>query len=189
MILDVVSLRRAVLDGRQLKYRFFWGHRPRPDGIIDESCFSQWYAARFEVLGHRYASAEHFMMAEKARLFGDEETRSLILHSSDPDEAKSLGRRVRNFDQQVWDNERFDRVTVGNIAKFEQTSKLKRFLLATDHEILVEASPSDAIWGIGLAREDPRAKNPIEWPGLNLLGFALMRTRAVLRGELTAPAI
>jgi ribA/ribD-fused uncharacterized protein len=187
MILDREALQQAVARGERVRYRFFWGHRPRKDGAISDSCFSQWWESAFTVEGQRYASAEHFMMAEKARLFGDPETRAKVLATDDPSYAKKLGRQVRGFDENVWTEARFLLVTRGNLAKFEADEALQRYLLSTRDEVLVEASPTDRIWGIGLARADAGAEDPQAWRGLNLLGFALMRTRAILRHELPRP--
>jgi ribA/ribD-fused uncharacterized protein len=181
---DVKSLRQAVVAGQKFRYRFFWGHRPRPDGAVSNSCFSQWWDCRFTIDGQEYRSAEQFMMAEKARLFGDPESRAKILATGDPSAAKALGRKVHGFDDAVWTPVRFDLVTRGNVAKFGQNEALRYFLLSTRDDVLVEASPSDRIWGIGLAADHEHADRPDRWPGLNLLGFALMRTRAILRGEL-----
>jgi ribA/ribD-fused uncharacterized protein len=182
VILDVAALRAAVAAGETFEYRFFWGHRARPDGRLSDACFSQWWPCAFEVGGRRYASAEQLMMAEKARLFGDDEARARILATGDPAEAKRLGRAVRGFDEAAWERARFDLVTDANVAKFGQDPRLRAHLLGTGEAILVEASPTDAVWGIGLAASDPRARDPRAWPGLNLLGFALARARAALRG-------
>lgn len=161
----------------------FWGHRPRPDGIVTATCLSQWYAAPFTVDGVRYATAEHFMMAGKARLFGDAEMLAEILAAPDPGKAKSLGRKVSGFDGARWEAARFDLVVAGNLAKFEQNPALRSFLMSTGERVLVEASPYDRIWGIGLSASDPRATDPREWLGENLLGFALMQVRRQLRGS------
>ena len=182
--LDLPSLRAAAAAGASFGYRYFWGHQPRPDGRLSESCFSQWWPCRFTVEGQRYLSAEQFMMAEKARLFGDEECRARILAAEQPAEAKTLGRSVRGFDEARWSQARFDIVTEGNVAKFGQDPTLRAFLLSTGDDVPVEASPTDAIWGIGLAESHPGARDPATWRGLNLLGFAIGRARAVLRGEL-----
>jgi ribA/ribD-fused uncharacterized protein len=186
-ILDIQALRRAARSGKKLKYRLFWGHRPRKDGALSDACFSQWWSCRFAIDGHSYSSAEQYMMAAKARLFQDDETRQRILSTPDPGRAKALGRQVRNFVESTWEATRFDLVTVGNLAKFGQNDEMRSYLLSTREQILVEASPVDRIWGIGLAADSEFAENPLEWRGLNLLGFALIRTRAILRGDLPAP--
>jgi ribA/ribD-fused uncharacterized protein len=138
---------------------------------------SQWWPATFSVNGQTYATAEHYMMAQKAELFGDQETRAAILSSRGPSQAKSLGRRVRGFDEERWIAHRFDVAVRGNLAKFGQNPELECWLLATDDAVLVEASPVDRIWGIGLASDDAKARDPNTWHGLNLLGFALMKVR------------
>jgi ribA/ribD-fused uncharacterized protein len=129
----------------------------------------------------RYVAAEHFMMAEKARLFGDDETLERILEAEHPGGAKQLGRQVRGYEEKVWEKVRFDVVVRGNEAKFAQNPDLGEFLRTTSGRVLVEASPADRIWGIGLAENDPGACDPASWRGLNLLGFALMEVRRRLR--------
>lgn len=130
--------------------------------------------------GIRYPTAEHYLMAEKARLFGDTHALEKILSASHPGEAKALGRLVSGFDEQLWEQRRVEIAVRGNTAKFSQNSQLKAFLLGTKARVLVEASPQDTIWGIGLNENDSRAQDPRSWKGLNLLGFALMRVRAYI---------
>ncbi|MBI2567843.1 MAG: NADAR family protein [Candidatus Schekmanbacteria bacterium] len=169
--------------GEAYEVLFFWGHRPQPDGRIGPSCLSQWYAADFAIGGVRYRTAEHFMMAEKARLFGDHGTEARILEALTAQDAKGLGRKVQGFAQERWTARRVELVIRGNIAKFTQNPRLHRYLLSTSPKVLVEASPEDAVWGIGLHRDDPRASDPGEWQGTNLLGFALMTVRDRIGGQ------
>jgi ribA/ribD-fused uncharacterized protein len=176
---EVITLARS---GRPLKYLFFWGHRPQRDGSLGTGCLSQWWPSAFTVEGVRFATAEHFMMWRKALLFGDEESAVRIVAASHPRQAKMLGRRVRGFDEQTWVGARRAIVREASVAKFGQRPELRDFLLGTGERILVEASPTDRIWGIGLAATDERAADPARWRGLNLLGFALMEARAQLRG-------
>ncbi|QFT55353.1 Swarming motility protein YbiA [Microbulbifer sp. THAF38] len=121
------------------------------------------------------------MMYHKAKLFGDSNACKKILASPNPGEAKSIGRQVVGFNQNMWDKKRFDIVVNANLAKFSQNIELKEFLLNTENRVLVEASPVDNIWGIGLAQDSPKAQDPNTWKGLNLLGFALMEVRDKLR--------
>lgn len=174
---DLIALRDS---GAALKFLFFWGHRPRQDGSAGPGCLSQWWPSPFTVDGRVFATAEHWMMWSKAMLFGDEATAARVLAAEHPGEAKNLGREVRRFDENVWQRERFGIVVAGSIAKFEQHQDLQSFLLGTGKRILVEASPLDRVWGIGLAATDPKASDPVRWEGLNLLGFALMRAREVV---------
>ncbi|MEV0182848.1 NADAR family protein [Streptomyces sp. NPDC050625] len=171
------SLTREVLAGTHIKYLHFWGHRPRPDGRIGASCLSQWWPSPFVVDGVAYATAEHWMMAGKSRLFGDAEAERRILAAGHPSEAKKAGRLVRGFDEAIWERERFRIVVEGSVHKFTAHADLRGFLLGTGNRVLVEASPVDRVWGIGLAADDEAAMHPERWRGPNLLGFALMEAR------------
>ncbi|MFF7973527.1 NADAR domain-containing protein [Streptomyces sp. NPDC007905] len=171
------ALIKAVRSGVKVEYLHFWGHRPRTDGQVGASCLSQWWPAPFTVDGRRYATAEHWMMAGKARLFGDAEAERRVLEARSPALAKQAGRLVRGFDDSVWERERYAIVVAGSVHKFAAHPDLRDFLLATDKRVLVEASPVDRIWGIGLAADDERAADPQQWRGPNLLGFALMEAR------------
>ena len=164
-------------QGNEVEYLFFWGHTPKDHASVGKECLSQWYPASFEIGDVHYPTAEHYMMAEKAQLFGDNETLQKILTASDPAEAKNLGREVKGYQDDIWKQHRFEIVVRGNAAKFAQNEKLKAFLQATGEKVLVEASPSDRIWGIGLDASNPDAQNPAKWRGLNLLGFGLMEVR------------
>lgn len=164
--------------GAQPKYLFFWSHQPdKPHAYL-----SQWWPASFQLAGETYPTAEHYMMAAKAALFGDAATRQQILAAPHPGAAKQLGRQVAGFDEAQWQAARSAIVIAGNMAKFSQNEVLRQRLLNTGERVLVEASPVDATWGIGLAATDPLATQPQQWPGLNLLGFALMTVRDQLRG-------
>ena len=165
----------------RVKYLYFWGYQPSKDGTIIKSCLSQWWVADFVVAGITYRSTEHWMMAEKARLFGDDDMLVQILAAKSPAEAKKLGREIQHFDAEVWEAHKVDIVRAGNLHKFGQHKDLLEFLLATGERVLVEASPVDAIWGIGLAADAPEAADPARWRGPNLLGFALMEVRDLLR--------
>src|SRR4029453_9653264 len=116
----------------------------------------------------------HYMMAEKARLFGDEATLKRILAASSPAAAKRLGREVRGFKEAAWAAARSGIVVAGNVAKFGQNPALADFPRTPGERGPVEATPADRIWGIGLAADHADAENPVRWRGLNLLGFALM---------------
>ncbi|EJQ3973494.1 NADAR family protein [Listeria monocytogenes] len=163
--------------GEKLKYIFFWGHQPAEDGKISKSCFSQWWICSFKVDGVEYNCAEQFMMAEKAKLFNDMEMREKILAAKHPKQAKDFGRLIRGFQEDIWLKNRFNIVMRANQAKFSQNEELKKFLMQTKNRILVEASPVDKIWGIGMAADNKNVENLLYWKGLNLLGFALMAVR------------
>ncbi|MEM6960019.1 MAG: NADAR family protein [Myxococcota bacterium] len=179
---NAVQLAERAAAGERFEFLFFFGHRQRSRGRLDSSCLSQWYPLPFEVDGVTYPTAEHWMMAEKARLFGDEEARRQILASDDPGRAKALGRKVRGFDTKRWNAHRCDVVHAGNVAKFSAHEHASRYLMNTGRRVLVEASARDGIWGIGLAESQRSASNPTKWRGLNLLGFILMDVRRQLGG-------
>lgn len=110
-------------------------------------------------------------------MFGDQEIRAQILQATTPNAAKALGRKISGFNEQDWLKHRYETVVRANKAKFSQNPELNNFLKETGSSIIVEASPVDNIWGIGLAQDHANANNPNLWQGLNLLGFALMQVR------------
>lgn len=150
-------------------YHFFWN-----------GPFSQWHPSGFELDGVAFITAEQAMMYLKALLFGDESTAALILKEAEPGRQKALGRRVRGFDEAAWDSAKYDIVKRVSLAKYTQNKGLRRKLFQTAPSLLVEASPVDVVWGIGLdARQ--AAETPSEfWPGQNLLGQILTETRSEL---------
>ncbi|MFM7148480.1 MAG: NADAR family protein [Gemmataceae bacterium] len=179
-MLELEELRRRCREGEPFRYLYFWGHQPSKDGRITAACLSQWFPAIFKIDEVTYPTAEHWMMASKARLFGDEGTLQKILATEDPKAAKAMGRLVKNFDDGIWKQHARRLVTEGNAAKFGQNQSLREYLVGTGDQVLVEASPYDDLWGIGLKATDERAKNPATWNGLNWLGFALMDVRTQL---------
>jgi ribA/ribD-fused uncharacterized protein len=163
--MDWEQLKLRARRGERFDYLLFWGHSERDDSRIGQSCLSQWYPAAFSVEGVRYATSEHWMMAGKARLFGDHEALQRIVASESPSEAKKLGGLVRGFDEQRWRAERSPIVVAGNAHKFAQNPALAAYLRGTGSRVLVEASPVDRIWGIGLPHsttlpEPTRCANP-----------------------------
>lgn len=166
---------------QKLDYLFFWGHQPSHDGSISKSCLSQWWKAEFKVEINKYCCMEQYMMFQKAKLFNDNKIAELIMKSDDPKEIKELGRKVSNFDNGVWELNRYSIILNGNYAKFIQNESLMRYLLQTQDLIIVEASPIDKIWGIGMSADDDKVNDPHTWQGLNLLGFALMEVRDELK--------
>ncbi|WP_427052657.1 NADAR family protein [Paenibacillus sp. TC-CSREp1] len=150
------------------KFTFFW-HTASP--------FSQWHPAHFIVNGLQYTSAEQYMMHQKALLFGDQKIAEQIMSTNSASVQKKLGRQVKGFDQTVWEAECQRIVYEGNQAKFTQNEELLAALLATRGTTLVEASPDDRIWGVGLAEDNPRIRNRSTWRGTNWLGEILTRLR------------
>lgn len=151
-------------------FHYFWGR---------QDFLSQWYPCTFKDQHYTYNCAEQFMMAFKAITFQDDKAWNAIMRTADPADQKNLGRQVRNFDAKIWDEKCQAVVYYGNQLKFNQNPDLLKQLLETKGEI-VEASPYDRIWGIGLSADDPRAWNKNTWLGSNWLGHVL----TLLRGEL-----
>ena len=148
------------------KYVFFWG-----------SEFSNWFECKFKYKNLTFLNSEQAFMWEKAVFFGDTETAALILKTPSPSQSKKLGRNVKNFKEDVWLREGYVIMIAVNMAKFSQNSKLKAILFSTGDKILVEASPTDFIWGIGLYHEDDKVLDEKNWKGQNLLGKAICQAR------------
>lgn len=163
-------------QGEKVKYMFFWGHQEKK-GQTTKSCFSQWYDSPFVEGNTKFQTAEHYMMHAKALLFDDLAAATKVLSAKTPGEAKAIGREIQAFNEKQWLEARFEIVVNANLAKFSHNSELRQFLINTGDRVLVEASPVDKIWGIGLAKGDPLADSPSDWQGLNLLGYALMEVR------------
>lgn len=193
MISTVKALQAYINKGKMVDYLFFWGHHrmrnlptspcltEKSSNCISKSCLSNWYPATFILHEIKYATTEQYIMAQKAMLFKDEDIYHMILKVKTPKEAKSLGRHVRGFNENIWKAYRIDIMVTGNEAKFSQNVSLKQYLLSTGEKILVEASPYDIIWGIGMSVDNPNSTNPEAWKGSNLLGFALMEVRSRLQ--------
>ncbi len=145
------------------------------------SIFSQWTPSVFTIDGVKYENAEQWMMACKARLFQDEEILQKILVANNPAVIKKLGRAVKNYDNNLWSKKRFELVVQGNVAKFQQNPEMLKELLNTGEKIIVEASPMDKIWGVGLSAKNAKILNPSNWKGKNLLGKAIMEARTRLK--------
>src|SRR5262245_59455106 len=145
--------------------------------FTEASPFSQWFRCSFTAAEVRFNCAEQYMMHGKALLFGDAAIAAEILAADHPRQHKALGRKVKGFDDAVWKRERIAIVRAGSHAKFTQNAELRELLLATAPTTLVEASPYDKIWGIGLAASDPRAQDRAQWRGQNLLGQILTELR------------
>lgn len=154
---------------RQNGFVLFWGGK-----------FSQWYPYKMTIDGTEYNCCEQYMMAEKARLFGDLDSLQKIMATKDPKEQKAIGRTVKNFVPQMWDKISKDVVFRANLAKFSDP-EMKKYLFSFGNEEIVEASPYDKIWGIGLGEDDPDALDKSKWQGTNWLGEAIMAVREALK--------
>lgn len=173
----LAALVAADAAGQPPRVVLFWSHRPEKDGRTGRGCFSQWWPSPITVDGETYATAEHWMMAGKARLFGDDAGLAAVRSARSPGAAKAAGAAVRGFDEAAWEQARYPLVLAGTLAKFTQHAELADVLRRTGDQVIAEASPVDRIWGIGRAADDPDATRPSHWLGLNLLGFVLMDAR------------
>jgi len=151
---------------------FFWG-----------GTYSQWMPSPFKIDGVTYVTAEQYMMAKKALLFGDYDALKGIMETNDPSEQKAIGRTIKGFNKERWEAVCLNIVIDGNYAKFKQNPKMLEELLATGSKEIVEASPNDKIWGIGLHETDPKAWDKETWEGSNWLGIAIMEARSRLQKE------
>jgi len=157
-----------------MSYYYFWKTK---------SPFSNWYPATYTLDGIEFNCSEQGVMWAKAKLFGDETVAEQILNCNPNQQKKmkDLGRKVSNFDQKKWDEHKVNIYKNHNRAKYTQNNTLKHFLLSTGNKTLVEASPYDRIWGIGLTEENAKKRNPNTWPGQNLLGKLLTEIKNELK--------
>ena len=172
-------MRRYVDPKKAVKkrsYTFFW----RNDEENGE--FSNWYECPFVIDDFKYFCVEQYMMAQKAKMFHDAESYTKILRANSPSGCKRRGKMVIPFNQKAWDEVKYDIVKTGNRAKYEQNPDLKKLLLSTGNSIMAEASPKDAVWGIGMDAETAATTDPSGWPGDNLLGKILMELREEFGG-------
>ncbi|MCD1259442.1 NADAR family protein [Paenibacillus athensensis] len=142
-----------------------------------ESPFSQWHPAVFKLEDQTFNCAEQYMMYAKANLFGDNAIAERILRARSPIEQKKLGRSVSGFQQDLWASRCKAIVYTGNYAKFTQNEHLLAALLSTQGTTLVEASPDDRVWGVGLSEDDPAICDRRTWKGTNWLGEVLTQLR------------
>ena len=144
--------------------------------------YSQWYKSNMTdpISGITFNCAEQYMMWSKAMLFGDKEKAAEILAEKEPFKQKELGRAVKGYVQNIWDENKFNIVCNATMLKFTQNPKILAELLMTGDKIIVEASPKDTIWGIGMGENDPGVEDQKNWKGENLLGYACMDTRAFI---------
>jgi len=166
--------------------------RQKPGRITDthvffwNSVYSQWHTTynnqggQFIHEGIVYPNAEKFMMVGKAKVFEDQWVLEEMMKTDSASKVKILGRKVRNFNDAEWDKHKMDIVTQANVLKFGQNPDMLEILKEHKDKIIVEASPQDPIWGIGLHWDDDRVLYEDQWKGQNLLGECIMRARDIL---------
>ena len=158
------------------KHVCFWNEWP-----------SNWHPAEFdievnEVHCHFYNTEQYFMYM-KAIVFGDEEIAKQILADGDPKKVKALGRKVQNYDEQVWNDKRYQIMLKANVAKFSQNEDLKQLLLSPEYKGHGFVEAYDKVWGIRMYESNPDIDNETKWKGLNLLGKVLDETRRIIVEE------
>ncbi|GFO03068.1 GTP cyclohydrolase [Plakobranchus ocellatus] len=171
---DMEETKYKSLDEASRSFVFFWKA---------DSYFSQFHSAQFSERGINFSCAEQYMMYHKAVCFKDDEAAEKILKSESPMEMKKLGRSVKNYDEDIWEAKCYDVVKRGNKLKFSQNPYLKEKLFETKGKTLVEASPMDRKWGIGLSAKNSLAWNKSTWRGRNLLGYAITEVRDEMMKE------
>lgn len=154
------------------KHVAFWG-----------SPLSNFYPCNFILADEKWISSEQFFMACKARCFDDHESYKEIRKATTPEQAKKLGRKVKGFDDKIWDNFKYEIMLAGVYAKFSQNEDLKKFILSSEFEgkYFVEGSPFDGVWGVKIDYRNPDVDDPTKWNGENLLGKALNKVREKLK--------
>lgn len=157
------------------KYFFFWKHR-----------LSQWHIVDFTVNGVIFNCCEMYMMYNKALLMEDSVTADIILQEKNPANHQKLGRQIKNFNQALWNGNKYNIVLAGNLARFMQSAKCRELLLATGDKEICESSPYDLVWGCGLSKEDPLILDKSNWRGENLLGKVLTQVREVIKQDILA---
>ena len=171
------NITNIITNKTENDFIFFWGHAPAKDGTITETCLSQWWSCDFYENGILFCCAEQYMMYKKALLFNDFEYAQKIIQCKEAKKIKDYGRLIRNFSEEIWNENKQTIVMQGNMLKFSQNIELKEYLQKTGSKILVEASPYDKIWGIGMKKGADGILSPQEWKGENLLGFIIMDVR------------
>lgn len=152
-------------------------HKPEEDN----GYLGNWWVQNFDIDGKTFSSIEQYMMYEKARVFADEEIMAEVMTLTDAQEIKKLGRKVKNYDDHVWNGIRQIVVFRGVMEKFRQNDDLKKMLIETGDAILVEAAADDRVWGVGLSMTDPDRLDKDKWQGTNYLGYILMEVRRLLK--------
>lgn len=163
------------IKDKKEEFAFFWG-----------GTMSNWAKSKFIIDGVEFCTCEQYMMYKKALMFGDFDVAKKIMATTNPREQKAFGREVKGFNKDTWEKYCREIVYDANVAKFTQNPDMMDELMFTAGKTLVEASPQDVIWGIGLAADNPLAKDRATWKGTNWLGQAIERVREdIISGKIT----
>ena len=163
------------VSGKEVDAYFF--HRPEePHGYL-----SNWFSSPFDLDGMHFTSVEQYIMYRKCKIFGDEISAKAVLATEDTAAQQAIGRKAAGYIGSIWAGMRQMVVLRGLMAKFSQNEDLKQKLLDTGDAYLVECAGSDKIWACGIRLNDDKRFNAENWTGDNILGFALMEVREMLR--------
>ena len=163
------------IAGQDVEAIFF--HLPsEPHGYL-----SNWYLSPFDLDGVHYSSAEQYIMYQKCVLFGDTASAKAVLATNDTEAQQTIGRHAKGYIGAVWAGRRQLVAVRGLLAKFSQNEDLKKKLLDTGEAWLVECAYSDTIWACGIRLNEDERFDVSKWRGQNILGFALMEVRSILR--------
>lgn len=164
----------TMTENKPLDAVYFWRPTERPYGVFSNWAITPFHDPQSDIY---FQSTEHYMMYYKAMLMEDPDMAKAIANTPTPKRARELGRKVRNWDEQKWVEHREQVMYDGILLKCRYHPQVAKLLINTNTKVIVEASPFDCIWGIGLRESDLRAKDPKKWKGKNLLGKSLMKVR------------
>lgn len=153
---------------------FFMGN----DSLTEFRGFENGYDAKIVVDGVTFPTVEHYYQWSKAKMFGDADAEKKILKTASPKSVKTYGKKVKNFEEEKWNEKKDEIMRTALRAKFTQHPELRDLLVSTKDRPLGEADPRDKYWGIGTGADTSKAKDPSKWPGKNVLGKLLTDLRA-----------
>ncbi len=154
-------------------------HKPEePHGYL-----SNWYPSPFDLDGMRFTSTEQYIMYRKCMAFGDEKSAAAVMTTNDPAKQQEIGRYAENYIDSAWKAMRQSVATVGLLEKFRQNEELRNKQLDTGDAYLVECAHLDKAWACGRGLDENERFDASLWTGSNILGFALMEVRNMIRSE------
>jgi ribA/ribD-fused uncharacterized protein len=152
---------------------FFMGN----EALTQFRGFENGYDAKIVVDGVTFPTVEHYYQLSKAKFFGDADAEKKIMKTPSPKSVKTYGKKVKNFDEEKWNERKVEAMRIGLRAKFSQHPELKDLLVSTKDRPIGEADPRDKYWSIGTGADTAKAKDPSKWPGKNMLGKLLTELR------------
>ncbi len=142
--------------------------------------FSSLYEAPMQIDGMTFPTVEHYMQWSKAKLFGDNEAQTKIMKTPSPKSVKTYGKKIKNFDEERWNEQKDAIMRVAIKSKLMQHPDILKKLRGTGTRPIGEADPRSKYWGIGTSSDTSKAKDPSRWPGKNKVGLLLQELRKEL---------